>query len=133
MDRELTCEQRVESHRDSRIADLRELFGRYCQAESDGDIEDFNNYGLSFDYVPRDDDGGGYFRYQISWGGPSDEFRFFVDIEHKCYRVEYWFMDLFDGACRELDGDDLSLMLLIFQDFKELGVIDNELQKALEA
>jgi hypothetical protein len=61
-----------------------------------GKLED---YALCFDYVAPDtfqDQEEGYFRYQLSWGGPSDEFRFYVD--GKSRRIEYWFMDWFDGA-----------------------------------
>ncbi len=60
------------------------------------------NYGLSLDYVAPGTFKGqraGYLRWQISWGGPSDEWRFyFVPGERAPYKIEYWFLDWFDGA-----------------------------------
>jgi|TARA_R100000479_G_scaffold115329_1_gene58530 hypothetical protein len=57
--------------------------------------------GLSFDYVPPhtfDDQPEGYWRWQFSWGGPSDELRAFVNEHREIHRLEYWYMDWFDGA-----------------------------------
>ena len=52
--------------------------------DEDGNVPDLGNifeYGLSFDYVTPGtfkSQVGGYFRYQLSWGGPSDEIRFYA-------------------------------------------------------
>lgn len=68
--------------------------------------EDFFDYvnqnALSWDYVESgtfEDQKEGYYRLQLSWGGPSDEFRIYtigdtleIDV------IEYWYMDWFDGA-----------------------------------
>lgn len=43
---------------------------------------------------------------QMSWGGPSDEFEVKVD-EGEVTGAAYLFRDWFDGARRELSGDDL--------------------------
>lgn len=88
--------------------------------------ERFGEYGLSWDYVEADSENGdpGYFRYQISWGGPSDEFRFFVDYGGQLYCVEYWFLDWFDGASRTLHGDDYQLLEQIFDWFADIGACD---------
>ena len=85
------------------LSDLRRLWERYVSGkEQDDDLGRLAEYGLCFDYVaPNTFDGQreGYFRYQISWGrSPSDEFRFFVNADRSCHRIEYWFMDWFDGA-----------------------------------
>ena len=40
-----------------------------------------------------------YYRIQFSWGGPSDELRIYHD------RVEYWFLDWFDGASIDVTRD----------------------------
>ena len=58
---------------------------------------------LSFDYVePHTFEGQevGYYRYQMSYGGPSDEFRVY---DNKKDKIEYWFLDWFDGASIEID------------------------------
>ena len=57
--------------------------------------------GLSFDYVPPhtfDKQPEGYWRWQFSWGGPSDELRGYVNEDKELHRLEYWFLDWFDGA-----------------------------------
>ena len=52
----------------------------------------FYEYGLSFDFVEADEKHDAYYRYQLSWGGPSDEIRFHLDGS-----VEYVYMDWFCG------------------------------------
>jgi hypothetical protein len=44
----------------------------------------------------------GYWRWQFSWGGPSDELRAYVNELKEIHRLEYWFMDWMDGAKLEL-------------------------------
>jgi hypothetical protein len=118
----LTCKDRVETHKNSRIEDLRKF-----QESEDYELNDGSNvfeYGLSWDYVEPetfDDQPDGYFRYQISWGGPSEEIRYYVDADDvprdgylgDMTRVEFWLLDWFDGACIELVGDDLGIALWI--------------------
>ena len=61
---------------------------------------------LGFDYVePKtwDDQLEGYWRWQLSWGGPSDEFRIFVNPDKSVHRIEYWYLDWYDGAKVTLD------------------------------
>ena len=57
--------------------------------------------GLSFDYVEPHtftDQAEGYWRWQFSWGGPSDELRAYVNRDDSIHRLEYWYLDWFDGA-----------------------------------
>ena len=87
-----------------------------CDADfpdDDGDLEDLGNlheYGLSFDYVAPgtfNDQTEGYWRYQISWGGPSEEYRFFASSHaDPCYRIEFWYLDWFDGAPRSCGSEE---------------------------
>ena len=58
-------------------------------------------YPLCFDYVDPDTFGNheGYSRYQMSWGGPQDEIRFYNDN-----KVTYAFLDWYDSA--EIDITD---------------------------
>lgn len=127
MTEQLTCKQRVREHYNSRVADIRKLWALYredCEA-SDPDLGTWNEYGLSFDYVPRgtfSDQKRGYWRYQLSWGGPSDEFRFFCDEDYQLTKVEYWFLDWFDGAHVAVTGKARELLKKIWQDWLDCEV-----------
>ena len=76
--------------------------------------EDFFDYvnqsGLSFDYVTPytfKDQGTPYYRFQMSWGGPSDEFNVYTDSSKNIQKIEYWFKDWFDGASLDCTDNDL--------------------------
>lgn len=131
---EKTCEQRVRQELKKEIATLKNLWQSYCDGEEFCEAEDTNicEYGLCFDYVEEDtftDQSEAYFRYQISYGGPSDEFRFFVNPDFSVERVEYWFLDWFDGAYINLSGEELILLKEIFDWFKECGTVQSEYDK----
>ena len=69
------------------------------------DLEDPEYEALSFDYVEPntfEHQVEGYWRWQFSWGGPSDELRGYVNEHKELHRLEYWFMDWMDGAKLEL-------------------------------
>jgi hypothetical protein len=82
--------------------------GRGKIGDEDGYVKDLGNlyeYGLCFDYVAPETFEGQkepYWRYQLSWGGPSSEFRIYGnttgEYSASIYRIEYWFLDWFDGA-----------------------------------
>ena len=78
--RNQSCEGRVDHHLAGRMSDLRRLWAAYCAGEEGhGELGSLADYGLCFDYVAPEtfgDQSQAYFRYQLSWGGPSDEFRF---------------------------------------------------------
>ena len=121
-----TCAERVDEHMESRLNALRQLWELYCKdcEAYDEEYGNLDEYGLSFDYVAPEtfsDQPEGYFRYQISCGGPGEEFRFYADQktdwDFSVYRVEFWFLDWFDGAPRALHGADLELMTEIFQSY----------------
>ena len=83
----------------------------------------FHEYGLSFDYVEADtfdNQPKGYHRFQISWGGPSDELRFY-----SLDKVEYWYMDWFDGA--SIDVTDEVVIKDLYDYFDECGLIEESL------
>lgn len=133
-----TCKERLKGHYTGRIEDIRKLWelnSKDCEA-SDEELGTFNEYGLGFDYVAPGtfgDQRRGYFRYQLSWGGPSDEFRFYCTEGFQIDRIEYWFLDWGDGAKRTLrQGKDFDLMSEIFQDFKEVGTVEYQYKQATE-
>ena len=149
--KERTCEDRVEASRDSRLADLRKLWELYCDGDEDGDEETGNlwEYGLSFDYVVPEtftDQDEGFWRYQISCGGPQEEIRFYASLTPgKCadwcehctpydkpsphpmtahlYRAEFWFLDWFDGASRDVTNEDTVRDL--WEWFNECGSVES--------
>jgi hypothetical protein len=116
---------------------LNTLWKAYCKGEED--VEDLGNifeYGLAFDYVAPgtfNDQEEGYWRYQISWGGPSDEFRFYSSSPSDGpYRIEYWFLDWFDGASITLKGKELDLLRELWDWFEGAGSTQAEYDKARE-
>jgi hypothetical protein len=136
-DRELKCKDRIEYELQERIDDLRTLWTLYQSGDEEGDPEigSFNEYGLCFDFVAPEtfeNQNYGYYRYQLSYGGPSDEFRFMTeDPNAPAPPVEYWFLDWFDGAHIHLKGDDLKLLHEIWQFFVEIGSTESEYNKAV--
>ena len=88
-DWEKTCQERIDEQWQQRQRDLK-----------NNEFEP-----LGFDYVAPHtftDQLEGYWRWQFSWGGPSDELRGYVNEHGELHRVEYWFLDQMDGAKLEL-------------------------------
>jgi len=86
------CQQLVKEQFQGRLKDL-----KVTDPEDENYIE-----GLCFDYVEPNtftDQREGYWRWQLSWGGPSDEFQIFINPDKSVHRIEYWYKDWFDGAC----------------------------------
>lgn len=72
------------------------------------------DYALCIEHVAPDtfeDQPEGFLRYQISWGGHADEFRFYVNPDLSCRRAEYWFRNGDDGASLECTGEATVAML----------------------
>ena len=73
------------------------------------DLEDPEFEGLSLDYVEPNtfqDQKEGYWRWQFSWGGPRDELRAYVNRDDSIHRLEYWYLDWFDGAKVDVPAKD---------------------------
>ena len=88
--RERSCADQVQEHLEDRLKELHTL------------------EGLCFDYVDPNtftDQKEGYWRWQLSWGGPGDEFRIYVNPDKSVHRIEYWYMDWYDGAKVTLDPE----------------------------
>ena len=147
MNREKTLRERLEISHISRTEDLIKLFEHiaceddyFCQVNEDLEecpiiiqLGAFNEYGLSFDYVKEytfSDQEEPYFRYQISWGGPSEEYRIYTDDLFNIERVEYWFLDWFEGENKTLDKDDIIFDVIEY--FKDCGLLEHKKQRALE-
>ncbi|MGE3992564.1 hypothetical protein [Pseudorhodoplanes sp.] len=124
-ERAKSCEQRIDAELKDRLNDLRRLWAAFIAGREDDDLGSLSDYGLCFGYVSPgtfDEQDEAYYRYQLSWGGPSDEFRFFVNPDLSCHRIEYWFLDWFDGAYRVLTAESRQLMLDLWDWFRETGL-----------
>ena len=72
------------------------------------DLKDPEYEALGFDYVTPHtftDQIEGFWRWQFSWGGPSDELRAYVNENKEIHRLEYWFLDWGDGAHVLVDSE----------------------------
>ena len=123
------CSERIGEELASTLETVRKLWALYKDDPEDGDEEygRFEEYGLGFDYIEPEtftDQDEGYFRWQLSWGGPSEEFRFYVNPDKSVHRIEYRFMDWFDGAGQILTAETKALLKEIwqcyFQEFAEI-------------
>lgn len=136
--KEKTCEERVAAALRSRCDDLQKLWTAYAEGDEDRHGDDLGNifeYGLAFDYVAPGtftDQEHGYFRYQISWGGPSEEIRFYADTDLIPYKIQFWFLDWGDGAFRYPTGEDEILFKNLFDWFRDTGTAQAEYDKATE-
>ena len=96
------------------------------QYEGYEDLIDYvNQTALCWDYVEKgtfDDQERGYFRLQLSWGGPGDEFRIYVDYDKSIDYIEYWYLDWYDGASVRVGSDTESYD--ICRDFLELSLLN---------
>ena len=81
---------------------------------------------LDFSYVESNtfnDQKDGYWRLQLSWGGPSDEIRYYKadNSEAMIYdQITYSYMDWFDGAEIQVHAD---IWHKIFSDYFETDAI----------
>ena len=119
MTEQKTCKDRVKIELQGRLADLRQLWDLYQEdtEETDEELGHIDEYGLGFDYIATGtykDQETGYFQYLLSWGGPSDDLRIYTDLEYRPYKIEYWFLDWFDGACINLEGKDFDFIAELF-------------------
>ena len=85
----------------------REYFSEY------EDLFDYvNQTSLSWDYVEAgtfEDQEDGFYRLQLSWGGPSDEFRIYTtQYADEIDVIEYHYMDWFDGSSINVPSDSTS-------------------------
>tara|TARA_R100000655_G_scaffold33686_1_gene66264 strand:+ start:94 stop:669 length:576 start_codon:yes stop_codon:yes gene_type:complete len=106
------------------INQVEELFGDEIRETM---RDRFGEYALDFSYVQPDtfnDQPKGYARYQISWGGPSSEIRFYCDDQREPYRVEYWYMDWGDGASVDITAHPVTELLQYWLGFDQLRNFD---------
>jgi hypothetical protein len=96
-------------------------------------IGSFHNYGLSIDYQQPEGRRRGYLRYQLSWGGPSDEVRFYFSGDGsrgQADKIEYVFMDWGTGVGFDVSNEDWAQWLWDW--FQGADIVRYEFEKALE-
>ena len=108
LSKQLKCKDLVQSSWESQEED-------YKNFKDDVDYESLYDYvnqtALSFDKVHKNSKENidrSYYRLQISWGGPSTEFRAFLNADHDIDYIEYWYLDWFDGASINIPRDSKS-------------------------
>lgn len=114
-----SCFDLVQDAWQGRKEDLDLLWQAYCDPDNEEDyVENLGNifeYGLAFDYVAPEtftDQLEGYWRYQISYGGPSEEIRFYSSSPNsQPYKIEFWYLDWFDGAKVHIESEEIALNL----------------------
>ena len=114
-ERNKSCADRIYENLKGRI----EYFGEIINSmnKNDGKIilNDGTTYEDIFDWLNQcvlfygDDPHYRAKRMELSWGGPQDYFLFFEDET-----IEYWFLDWFDGAHMELEGEEYEIMQQIY-------------------
>lgn len=100
------CIDLVESSFESIMDDIRRMYK--ADDQTDPELGPLNEYGLSIDKVEAGtfkDQREDYIRYQLSWGGPSEEFRIYKNGD-----VEFWYLDWFDGAKVDVNGEDADII-----------------------
>jgi hypothetical protein len=102
-----TCKDRIEKNLKGRIAE----FEKALSLEGEDFWSWLDDSTLSFDDDPR-------YRAKkmhLSYGGPSDFFLFFTELD--C--IEYHYQDWYDGAKRELQGHDYEVMHQVYKRITE--------------
>ena len=114
------------------LASREEDFIRFMNADdlenAGNDLGSFYDYGLSIDYQEPEGRKRGYLRYQLSWGGPSDEIRFYFD-GRVCDKIEYVFLDWFVGV--GFDITDKKFACWLWDWFEECGTPEYEKEKVM--
>lgn len=133
----MKCEERIDAELKRTLKDLRAIIEDGLDDRALGELY---GYGLAFDFVAPNtfnDQREGYFRWQLSTGGPGDEFRIFAqrinNYDWPVYRVGYWFLDWGDVAHRVLSGEDEKLLIELFDAmFASIGEAERQYNQAVE-
>lgn len=106
------CADKVQEAYQSRMEDIKTMY--YADNQETPELGKLSEYGLCIDYVEAgtfNEQPQGYKRYQLSWGGPQEEFRLYDDGN-----MEFWYLDWFDGASVPVTGQEARIIESIFED-----------------
>ncbi len=101
--------------KDLSFAEIRKVLQKYDEVGA------FFEYGLSFDFVEAgtfEDQKEPYYRYQLAWGGPSAEIRFYQN------RTEFVFLDWFVGVGFDVSDEPWAQWLNDY--FTEIDMIQED-------
>jgi hypothetical protein len=108
-EKEKTCEDRIDDQLKRTITGIKALKKAMESPDWEGNLEENEIFSvLSTDYVyPHtfNDQEKGYYLIQFSWGGPQDELRLYHNGKYYT-TIEYWFLDWFDGAFRNVTSNE---------------------------
>lgn len=93
----------------------------------------FYEYGLSVDYVAPETferQKEGYFRYQLSYGGPSEEVRFYYSPRaRQAYKIVFVYLNWGTGVGFDVTNENWAQWL--FDWFNDCETVKHEEEKAL--
>lgn len=78
-----------------------------------------SEYGLSWEYVPAQGKDAGFWRYLFSWGGPSEELRFYTDQLGNVYKTRFVYKDWFEHCSLPVEHNVINH---IIDNFKDCGM-----------
>ena len=103
-----SCEERIAGQLAGRLEDMDAIMAAIDSEEPSQEFVDeygddpwatHSEYPLAIEEVRQ-------VRIVLGTGGPHDEFLVTLDSEGDIVRISYVFQDWFDGATRELEGDE---------------------------
>ncbi len=113
-----TCSELIRDKLERRMTDFKQALKSYEEnnyekiVTEDGDeYEDIIDWIVYYSLGIYDDDYYRAKRLELSYGGPQDYFLYFPILE----RIEYHYLDWFDGASLVLDSMQYNIMLKIFK------------------
>ena len=112
------CSELIEDELKRRIADFKQTLRSYEEnnyekivTEDGYEYEDIIDWIVYYSLGVYDDNYYRAKRLELSCGGPQDYFLYFPKLD----RIEYHYLDWFDGASLVLDGEDFKVMSEIFK------------------
>ena len=122
-----TCSELIEDELKRRIEDFEQALrnyeeNNYEKIEIDGyEYEDVLDWLIDYSLGVYDDNYYRAKRLELSWGGPQDYFLYFPKLE----RIEYHYLDWYDGASLVLDEDGEAFKIMK-EIFKLLGADEED-------
>lgn len=121
-EREKPIEEEAEEAKRQVLDDIERMLDTYPDAPDD-DTGPLDEYGLGFDYVPSGtfrDQREGYWRFQIAWGGPSYEIRYFGPGRgFQPVGISFVYLDWFTGYEIPLEGHDREVAQRLWDEYLE--------------